>query len=330
MKPFNQRFHTVLLTLACGLTGIGTGSIGHAQESYPSRLVTMVVPVAAGGVTDRTARLIARSLAARWKQPVTVDNKPGASSNIGTALVAKAAPDGYTLLVSGGPFSINPSLFSSLPFDTVKAFAPVAQLISFSAVLLAHPSFPAKNMDEFLALARRPGNPVTYASAGNGSAQHLTMELLRAGSKLSLNHVPYKGGAPAINDLLGGHVPTLMIGMGEASAFLGTDRVRPLVTTGRTRSPLTPNVPTLQELGLLEFETSGWAGLHAPAGTPADIITKINADVAAVLAEPGIKQALAAMDVEARPGSVNDFRLFVESQMAKWKEAVALSGAKAD
>ena len=330
MKLLNQRFQTFLFTLPCSLVGLSVGNFAHAQENYPSRPVTIVVPVAAGGVTDKTARLIARSLSARWKQPITVDNKPGASSNIGTALVAKAAPDGYTLLVSGGPFSINPSLFTSLPFDTVKAFAPIAQLISFSAVLLAHTSFPAKNMEEFLALARRPGNPVTYASPGSGSAQHLTMELLRARSKLFLNHVPYKGGAPAINDLLGGHVPTLMIGMGEASAFLGTDRVRPLVTTGRTRSPLTPNVPTLQELGLLEFETSGWAGLHAPAGTPADIITKINADVVAVLAEPAIKQAFAAMDVEARPGSVNDFRLFVESQMAKWKEAVTLSGAKAD
>ena len=329
MLPLRQNLKH-LFALSIGLSTLFGPITSHADTDFPNRPVTIIVPVPAGGSTDRGARLIARSLQARWKQSVVIDNKPGASSNIGTALVAKAAPDGYTLLMSGGPFSINPSLHPSLPFDTRKAFTPIAQVTSFSAVLLAHPSFPARTFEEFLALARRPGSPITYASPGSGTAQHLTMELLRSSAKLHLNHVPYKGGAPAINDLLGGHVPVLMIGMGEASPFLATNRVHALVTTGRTRSPLTPNVPTLQELGMLDFDTSGWSGLHAPAGTPADIISKINADVVATLAEPAVRQGLAAMDVEPRPGSVNDFRLFVEQQFAKWKDAVAVSGARPD
>jgi tripartite-type tricarboxylate transporter receptor subunit TctC len=244
--------------------------------------------------------------------------------------VAKANPDGYTLLVSAGPFGINPSLFKTLPFDTKKDFVPVAQISSFASVLLVHESFPARSLNDFIATAKNPKEPLAYASAGSGTAQHLGVELLKSKLKLNLNHIPYKGGAPAMNDLLAGHVKVMLAGMGDASPHLNSGRVVPLVTTGKTRSALLPNIPTLQELGILDFDASGWCGLHAPAGTPAELINKINQDVMAALADPAVRQGMAAMDVEPRPTTVPEFRQFMDSQFVKWKEAVEFSGAKAD
>lgn len=301
-----------------------------AQTDFPIKHVTLVVATPAGGATDKTVRLVARTLQTRWKSGVVIENRVGASGNIASAYVAKAAPDGYTLLVSAGPFAINPSLFKSLPFNTRQDFVPVAQISSFSSVLLVHESSPAKTYVDFIALTQNPGQPLAYASPGNGTAQHLAMELLRGTAKLNLNHVPYKGGALAMNDLLAGHVKVMMAGMGDASPHLNSGRVRPLVSTGKARSPLLPNVPTFLELGVMDFDASGWSGLHAPAGTPPEIVAKINADIAAVLADPAVRQGMAAMDVEPRPTSVVEFRQFMDTQFAKWKEAVDLSGAKVD
>jgi len=301
-----------------------------AQSDFPNKPVTIVVATPAGGATDKTVRLLVRQLQTKWKNGVIVENRVGASGNIASAYVAKANPDGYTLLVSAGPFSINPSLFKTLPFDTKKDFVPISQISSFASVLLVHESFSAKTLNDFVATAKNPNQPLAYASAGSGTAQHLGMELLRSKLKLNLNHIPYKGGAPAMNDLLAGHVKVMLAGMGDASPHLNTGRVFPLVTTGKARSPLLPTIPTLQELGILDFDASGWCGLHAPAGTPADIIQRINQDVVAALADPSVRQGMAAMDVDPRPTSVAEFRAFMDSQFAKWKEAVELSGAKAD
>ena len=302
----------------------------NAQTDYPNKPVTIVVATPAGGATDKTIRLVARFLQNKWKNGIVIENRVGASGNIASAFVAKAPPDGYTLLVSAGPFAINPALFKSLAFDTRKDFSPITQISTFSSVLLVHESFPAKTYAEFIASAKNLSAPLSYASAGSGTAQHLSMELLRSQAKLQLNHIPYKGGAPAMNDLLAGHVKVMMAGMGDASAHLNSGRVRPLVTTGKARSPLLPQIPTFSELGVMDFDASGWSGLHAPAGTPADIIAKINADVTAVLNDPQVRQAMAGMDVEPRVTTVNEFKQFMETQFAKWKEAVDLSGAKAD
>lgn len=301
-----------------------------AQADFPNKLVTIVVATPAGGATDKTIRLVARYLQQKWTNGIVIENRFGASGNIASAYVARANPDGYTLLVSAGPFAINPSLFKNLPFDTKTAFTPITQLSTFSSVLLVNDAFPAKNWNEFLTLAKNPVQPLTFASAGNGTAQHLAMELLRSQYKLNLNHIPYKGGAAAMNDLLAGHVKVMMAGMGDASGQLGSGKIRALVTTGKTRSPLLPQVPTFQELGVMDFDASGWSGLHAPAGTPAAIIAKINSDVTAVLADPAVRQGMAAMDVEPRPTSVPEFRAFMDTQFAKWKDAVELSGAKSD
>lgn len=301
-----------------------------AETDFPNKLVTIVVATPAGGATDKTIRLIARYLQQKWTNGIVIENRFGASGNIASAYVARANPDGYTLLVSAGPFAINPSLFKNLPFDTKTAFTPITQLSTFSSVLLVNDSFPAKNWSEFFTIAKNPAQPLAFASAGNGTAQHLAMELLRSQYKLKLNHIPYKGGAPAMNDLLAGHVKVMMAGMGDASGQLGSGKIRALATTGKTRSPLLPQVPTFQELGVMDFDASGWSGLHAPAGTPATIIAKINSDVMAVLAEPAVKAGMASMDVEPRPSTVAEFKLFMDTQFARWKEAVELSGAKSD
>jgi tripartite-type tricarboxylate transporter receptor subunit TctC len=301
-----------------------------AQTDFPTKPITLVVATPAGGATDKTVRLLAKQLQTKWKNGVIVENRVGASGNIASSYVAKANPDGYTLLVSAGPFSINPSLFKSLPFDTKKDFVPVSQISSFASVLLVHESFPAKSINDFISIAKNPKDPLAYASAGSGTAQHLGMELLKSKLKLNLNHIPYKGGAPAMNDLLAGHVKVMLAGMGDASPHLNTGRIIPLATTGKSRSPLLPNIPTFQELGILDFDASGWCGLHAPAGTPIEIIQKINQDVVSALADSSVKQGMATLDVEPRPTSVAEFRLFMESQFSKWKEAVEMSGAKAD
>jgi tripartite-type tricarboxylate transporter receptor subunit TctC len=300
------------------------------QEDFPTKPVTLVVATPAGGITDKVIRLMARSLQARWNQPVMVDNRAGAAGNIASAYVAKAVPDGYTLLVSAGPFAINPSLFRSLPFNTQKDFTPIALICTSYSVLLVNESFPAKTYAEFVNMARNPADPLVVASPGNGTAQHLGIELLRAASKLSINHVPYKGGAPAMNDLLAGHVKVLMAGMGDASPHLKSGKIRALAVTGKSRSSLLPNVATFSELGVMDFDASGWVGLHAPAGISPAILAKINRDVVATLGEPAVRQAMATMDVEPRPTSLPEFRQYMDVQFSKWKEAVDLSGAKVD
>ncbi len=321
--------HMKRLFLICALA-IATPT-AFAQDEYPNKPVTLVVATPPGGVTDKVMRLVARSLQARWNSTsVIVDNRAGAAGNIASAHVAKAAPDGYTLLVSAGPFAINPSLFRSLPFDTKKDFTPIALIGTFSSVLLVNESFPAKTYAEFVNLARNPAAPLVVASPGNGTAQHLGLELLRSASKLNINHVPYKGGAPAMNDLIAGHVKVMMSGMGDASPQLSSGRIRAIAVTGKNRSPLLPNAPTFTELGVMDFDASGWVGLHAPTGTPPQILSKINRDVVAVLAEPAVRQAMAALDVEPSPTSLPEFRQYMDVQFAKWKEAVDLSGAKVD
>lgn len=301
-----------------------------AQESYPNKPVTLVVATPPGGVTDKVMRVVAKSLQEKWNNTaVLIDNRPGASGNIASQHVAKAAADGYTLLVSAGPFAINPALFKTLPFDTKKDFTPIGLVGSFSSVLLVHESFPAKTYAEFAAIAKG-AEPVSIASPGNGTAQHLGMELLRNAAKLNLNHVPYKGGAPAINDLLAGHVKVMMSGMGDASPQLGSGRIRALALTGKTRSAVLPNVPTFTELNVMDFDASGWIGLHAPAATPPAIVARINRDLVAVLADPAVRQAMGGMDVEVRPTSLAEFRQFMDTQFVKWKEAVDISGAKVD
>jgi tripartite-type tricarboxylate transporter receptor subunit TctC len=301
-----------------------------AFAAYPERPIRLMVPWPAGGSSDAAARVIAKHLQDRLKQTVIVDNKAGASGNIGTAEVARAAPDGYTLLLSSGPFSINPSLFRTLPFDTVRDFVPVAQIANTPSVLVVHPSVPAQTIQEFLALGRDPAKPVTVATPGSGSAQHLALELLRKKSGAAMLHVPYKGGAPALNDLLGGQVAAMMSGFPEVAAHIKSGKLRALAVTTNGRSSFLPSVPALTELKLADGGTAGWNGIHVPSRTPVEIVNRLHAEVNAILETPEVRDQLANLGFEVRPTSQQEFATFVTRQMARWKDAVELSGARVE
>lgn len=310
-----------MLTLATSL---------EASAAWPEKTIRLVVPWPAGGSSDAAARLLARHLGDRLKQPIIVDNKAGASGNIGTAEVAKAAPDGYTLLLSSGPFSINPSLYRSLPFDTLKDFMPVAQIANTPSVLVVHPSTPVQTVQEFIALAKDPSKPVAVATPGNGSAQHLALELLKKKTGMSINHIPYKGGAVALNDVLGGQVPAMMSGFPEVAPHVKAGKLRALAVTTAGRSAFLPEIPALTELKLADSGTAGWNGIHVPAKTPPEIVNRLHDEVNAVLDLPEVKNQLAALGFEVRRTSRMEFAGFVVQQIARWKEAVDLSGARVD
>jgi tripartite-type tricarboxylate transporter receptor subunit TctC len=309
---------------------LALGTSMHAAAAWPDKPIRFVVPWPAGGSSDAAARLVARHLSDRLKQPIVVENKAGASGNIGAAEVAKATPDGYTLLLSSGPFSINPSLYRSLPFDTLKDFVPVAQIANTPSVLVVHPSVPAQTVQDFIKLAQDPAKPLAVATPGNGSAQHLALELLKKKAALSVNHIPYKGGALALNDLLGGQVPAMMSGFPEVAPHIKAGKLRALAVTTAGRSAFLPNVPALTELKLADSGTAGWNGIHVPARTPTDIVNRLHEEVNAVLDLPEVKDQLAGLGFEVRRTSNREFAAFVTQQMARWKEAVELSGARVD
>lgn len=319
-----RRFLAALLALAA------LGTSFQAAAAWPEKPIRFIVPWPAGGSSDAAARLVARHLGDRLKQPVVVENKAGASGNIGTAEAAKAAPDGYTILLSSGPFSINPSLYRTLPYDATKDFVPVAQIANTPSVLVVHPSTPAQTVQEFLALARNASAPLAVATPGNGSAQHLALELLKKKGGLSINHVPYKGGAPALNDLLGNQVPAMMSGFPEVAPHIKAGKLRALAVTTAGRSTFLPNVPALTELKLADSGSAGWNGIHVPARTPPEIVNRLHAEVNAILDMPEVKEQLSGLGFEVRRTSNKEFADFVVQQMARWKEAVELSGARVD
>jgi len=298
-----------------------------AMAAYPDKPIKVIVPWPPGGASDGATRLVARHLQDRLKQPVIIENKPGASGNIGADTVAKSPADGYTLLQSSGPFSINPSLYKKLPFDTAKDFVPVAQLTSSPSILLVHPGTPAKSMQEFVKLSRNAEKPMIVATPGNGSAQHLALELLKKKASLQTLNIPYKGGAPAMQDLLGGQVPAMMSNFTEALPYVKAGKLRALAVTTASRTPLLPDVPTLLESGLADSSTGGWNGIHAPAGTPGDVIVRLNKEINAVLDMPEVKAHLSSMGFDVNRTSQPEFARFVAGQLSTWKAAVELSGA---
>lgn len=299
-------------------------------HAYPDKPIRLVVPWPAGGSSDTAARLVARHLGDKLKTTIVVENKAGASGNIGTESVAKAVPDGYTLLLSSGPFSVNPSLYRKLPFDTIKDFVPIGRIANTPSVLVVHPSSPFKTVQEFVASAKNPGTPVTVASPGNGTAQHLALELLRQKSGIQITHVPYKGGAPAVNDVLGNQVPAMMSGFPEVAPHLAAGTLRALAVTTPSRSALLPAVPSLVEAGLADSGSAGWNGLHAPAGTPPAIVDQLSRELTAVLQMPDVQSQLARLGFEVKPTTPTEFAGFVNEQIARWRVAVELSGAQVD
>jgi tripartite-type tricarboxylate transporter receptor subunit TctC len=303
-----------------------------AQEAaaYPSRTVQLVVPYTPGTGADILARILGPKLADRWKVGVVADNRAGATGNIGTELVAKAAPDGYTLLFTATSFATNPALGQKLPFDPVKSFTPVALIATSTLSLVVTPQLPAKTFHEFIDGARRQPGKLFYSSPGNGGPQHLAMELIKLETGVNLVHVPYKGAGGAIADLIAGHVQAMVISLQNAAPYVQGGKLRMLAVMSPERSPAFADVPTLKEAGLPSLEVETWYGAFAPAGTPAAIVAKLNTEINALLRQPDVRELLARQGMAAAGGPPERFGELLKLELARWARVVAAAGIKAD
>ena len=302
-----------------------------AAESWPNKTVTVVVPWPPGGPSDIAARPVAKGLTESLGQSFIVDNRGGASGNIGTAAVTRASPDGYTLLItSSSPIVINPALYKQIPYDPAKDLIPITNLLRVPLVLTAHPSVPANNVKELIALINSQQGKFQYASSGTGTPQHLTGELFKTAAKLDVIHIPYKGSAPAITDLLGGHVPVMFDSMVAILPHIKTGKVKPIAVTSAKRSPQLPDVPTFAESGLPAVESYAWYGFFAPTGTPKDIVAKLNSETLKVMKQPDFQKVLADTGSDFVGDTPENFAAFVKTEAVKWGDIVKKSGATAE
>lgn len=297
-------------------------------QQFPSKPVRLVVPYSPGGGADTTARLIAPRLQDVLGQTVVVDNKPGAGGTIGDDFVAKSAPDGHTLLIGAFAHAVNPSLMAKMPFRTPDDLAPISLLVTVPELLVVTPSFPAKSVAELVAMAKAEPGKLSYASSGNGSAQHLAAELFKMRTGTDIQHVPYKGGSLAVADVAAGHVPFYFGNMSSALPQARAGRVRALAVTSAQRSPAAPEVPTMAEAGVTGCEISEWNALLAPAGTPPATIERLHADVAKILATADIKAKFADLGADAIGSTPAELAAFLRGEMAKWAEVVKVANIK--
>jgi tripartite-type tricarboxylate transporter receptor subunit TctC len=300
-------------------------------QAYPSKPVRWIVPYAAGGSADTRARQIAQELTKLWGQPIIIENKPGAGAVPGTDLIAKAVPDGYTIGMGNlAPLAVNPTLFKSLPYDPIKDLAPVVLLEKGPLVLMVNPSLPAKSVAELIALAKARPGALSFASSGNGGSHHLSGEMFKAMAGIDINHIPYKGGAPAASDLLGGHVSMMFELMYSGLPAVKSGKLRALAVTSSQRLPILPDVPTMAEAGLPGFESSNWQGIVMPAATPRNIVTKINADTVKVLNMPEVREKIVAQGNQVGGGTPEEFGALIRAETAKWGKVVREAGVRAD
>jgi tripartite-type tricarboxylate transporter receptor subunit TctC len=300
-------------------------------QAYPAKPIRVIVPFSPGGSTDIVPRIIGHKLSESLGQQVVIDNRAGAAGVIGTELGARAAPDGYTLVMGHvGTLAMNPTLYARLPYDPLKDLNPVVMTAMFPNGLVVHPSFPAKSVKEFLAIARaKPGN-VLYGSAGSGSSNHLGVVYLELLAKISLTHVPYKGGSAAIVDLVAGQIAMMMPGLPALMPHLKSGRLRMLGVSTANRTSLLPEVPTVAEAGVPGYDVTTWQGLLAPAGTPKDIVARLNSEVLKVLQLPDVKERLAAEGAEPGSTSPEQFSAHIKAEIARWAPVIKASGAKLD
>lgn len=296
--------------------------LAHAQ-GYPEKLVRIVVPYPPGGPNDLLARVVAQGLTEKWGKQVIVDNRPGGSTTVGVAAAVRSVPDGYTLLVgSAGSLTIKANVLSKLPYDVVKDLAPVSLLAAGPFVLILHPSVPANSVKQFVALARsRPGE-LFFGSPGNGTGGHLSGELFKLLAKVNIVHVPYKGGGPAMNDLIGGQISLLFSDLSTGLLHAKAGRLRALAVTSATRSRIAPEIPTIAEAGVPGYDVSTWYGLFAPTGTPREILSKLSSEVANVMHLPALKSRLEAVGADPVTNTPDQFADFVKKDFAKWAKVV--------
>ncbi|MCC2632586.1 MAG: tripartite tricarboxylate transporter substrate binding protein [Ramlibacter sp.] len=300
----------------------GAGAAASAQQAWPNRPVRLVVPFAPGGFTDVVARILGQKLTVALGQQFIVENKPGAGSSIGSDLVAKAAPDGYTLLMVSSTHVISPWIYKSLPYDPLKSFTVVGKLVDSPYVLLVHPKVPAKNVQEFIAAAKANPGTLHYASSGNGSAQHLMGGLFVAQTGAPLKHVPYRGSSGAATDLVAGVVESSFAGVPNALAQVPQGRLRALAVTTSRRAPQLPDVPTMQEAGVPGYDASVWLALLAPAGTPPDIVQRLNGEIAALMQSPETRKALFDAGVEPTPSTPEEMTAYMAQELVRWGKVV--------
>lgn len=315
--------------LAC-CTALGAATHAVEAQQYPTKPIRILVGFAAGGPSDVAARTIAQKLTEKWGQQVIVDIRPGAGGNIATELAAKSPPDGYTLLEPAFAHAVNPVLYSKLPFDALKDFAPILLFASIANMLVVHPSVPAHNVKELLAFAKTRPNQLTYGSAGSGTASHFAGELLNMMGGIKVTHIPYKGLSPAHVDTMAGQLTMMFDGIVTGTPAVKAGKLRALGVTTLKRWQGTPDIPTMSEAGLAGFEVNSWYGLLAPAGTPREIITRLNTEVARSLKEPDARERFYSIGAEPMGGTPEEFDQYIRAEMAKWAKVIKTAGIKVD
>ncbi len=327
-----MKLHTLHVTaIVAALAVLPTPFVQAQAPDYPTKPIRIVVPFPPGGATDILARDVAQKLTESWGQQVIVDNRPGAGGNIGSELVAKSAPDGYTLeMGTVGTHAINASLYAKMPYDHIKDFVPVILVAGVPNVLVVNPSVPANSVQELIAYAKANPGKLNFASSGSGTSIHLSGELFKVMAGVQMTHIPYKGSAPAVQDLIGGQVQLMFDNLPPSLPQIKAGKLRALAVTSATRAPALPDTPTIAEAGLPGFEASSWFGLLAPAGTPPAIVAKLNGEIAKWLATPEAKEKLAKQGANAVGGTSEDFAKHIAAETAKWAKVVKDSGAKVD
>jgi tripartite-type tricarboxylate transporter receptor subunit TctC len=303
---------------------------GGGAQSYPNRPIRIIVPYSPGGISDILGRLVAQKLIAAWGQPVVVENRPGAGTNLATELVAKSAPDGYVLLWAGIANAVGPAMYPKLPYDPIRDFTWISNLAKVPVMIVVHPSVPVHNARDLIALAKVKPHKLTFGSAGIATSGHLAGELLRVMAHIDITHVPYKGAANALTDAIAGQIDLYFGAMASPMPYVKTGRLRPVAVTSLHRAAAAPDIPTLDEQGVKGFETSTWYGVAAPAGTPTEIVSKLHAEIVRILKMPEVRERLETEGADFVGDTPAEFTNFVKSELLKWSKVVKQTGVKAE
>ena len=301
-----------------------------AAQNFPEKTVTLIAPFTAGGSVDLVARAVAQQMGELWKQPVIVSNRPGASGNIGVEAAVRAAPDGYTLLIGTAALSSSPALFPKLPFDPVRDLAPVSLVVTMPNVLVVHPSLPARSIKQLLALAKAQPGVLNSGSAGVGSSNHLALVLFNMLSHAGISHVPYKGAAPAVADVMGGHVSMTFAPIAAVVPMIKAQRLRALGVTAAARTAIFPEIPTIAEGGVAGYDAAGWNGLFLPRSAPRELVMRVNATLKESLSAPRLKDVLVNAGADAVGNTPEEFARFFQSEIVKWGKVVKSAGIKGE
>jgi tripartite-type tricarboxylate transporter receptor subunit TctC len=318
-----------ILKLSLSILALIFAATASAQ-SFPTKPIKIIVPFPAGGTVDFFARVISTKLSEALGQSVLVENRAGAGGNIAAEAVAKAAPDGYTLLMGSEIIAINTSLYSKIGYDPVKDLAPITLVGTVPNILIVHPGLPVNSVNDLIALAKKTPGKISFASTGQGTSTHLSSELFKLMANIDMLHIPYKGGPPAIADLISGQVNMMFINMPTGITHVRSGKAKIIAVSSIKRVSQLPDVPTVDQAGVKGFETSAWSGLYAPAGTPADIINRLNAEVVKILKQPSVREQLMAQGAEPVGDTPEEFSRFTLAEISKWAKIIKISGAKVD